>query len=140
MAARTDGWSSSDAQGEAPAERMNHRSTNCSSLHVPGSQLAHSLFGQKCCIMGERNRFCNINTTLNRETGLRIRGRTSDLREACRVMMYVNCKSFIGIRGERTSARPTVTFRNEHEEEKTLQSYTTSALKMGSAFTFSQTK
>lgn len=40
----TDGWSSSDIQGEAPAECMNHRSTNCSPQHVLRIQLTHSLF------------------------------------------------------------------------------------------------
>lgn len=43
-AMRTDGWSSSDIQGEAPAEWVNHWSTNCSSQHVRRIKLSHSLF------------------------------------------------------------------------------------------------
>lgn len=40
----TDGWSSSAVQGEAPAEWVNHRATNCSSQHVCRIRLTHSLF------------------------------------------------------------------------------------------------
>lgn len=58
-AAWTDGRSSSDVQGEAPAEWMNHRSTNCSPPSMLYRiRLAQSLLSwtrQKCCAMMDKS-------------------------------------------------------------------------------------
>lgn len=47
QAAWTDGRSSSDVRGEAPAEGMNHHSTNCSSQRVYRIHLLFSLPDKK---------------------------------------------------------------------------------------------